>query len=195
MISKQDAHLTSYDFLKTLAVLLMIVDHVGFYFFPEEDVWRVIGRLCVPIWFFLIGYARSRDFGWILWAGCFILVFANYAVGLPFFPLNILASILLVRWAIDVAMIRLMPVLQQENMPQRFWAFCVFLTLLTIPTSLVTEYGTQGLLLAMLGYLVRHKEKIDSDKSKKMVQTGAIHKKKTGTATNHFGTSKPMEDC
>ncbi len=41
--------LTSYDLLKTLAVILMIIDHVGHHFFPDEMWFRVVGRLCVPI--------------------------------------------------------------------------------------------------------------------------------------------------
>ena len=53
--------ITSYDILKTFAVLTMIIDHIGLYFFPDEMWWRVIGRLSFPVWLFLIGYAQSRD--------------------------------------------------------------------------------------------------------------------------------------
>ena len=174
MVSKKDIHLTSYDFLKAIAVLLMIVDHVGYYFYPDDDVLRVIGRLCVPIWFFLVGYAKSRDFGPFLWIGCGILIFANYAVGLSFFPLNILASILFVRWALDPAMARIVPGFQRDEINQRFWAFCVFLVLCAVPSSLVTEYGTQGLLLAMLGYLARHMKDLPEDKAKNIIQVYAL---------------------
>lgn len=174
MVSKKDTHLTSYDFLKTIAVLLMIVDHIGYYFYPDNDVWRVIGRMCVPIWFFLVGFARSRDFGPLLWIGCAVLVFANYAVGLSFFPLNILASIVLVRWALDPAMACIMPGFQQKGINQRFWVFCMFLVLCAIPSSFVTEYGTQGLLLAMLGYLTRHAAELPAEKSTKIIQGYAM---------------------
>ena len=73
--------LTSYDFLKAVAVLLMVIDHVGFYFYPDQQWFRVFGRLCVPIWFFLIGYARSRDLSLYLWGGMILLVFAQPAGG------------------------------------------------------------------------------------------------------------------
>ena len=174
MVSKQDVHLTSYDFLKALAVLLMIIDHVGYYFYPDNDVLRVIGRLCVPIWFFLVGYARSRDFGLLLWIGSGVLIFANYAVGLSFFPLNILVSIMLVRCALDPAMVRIMPGFQRKEINQRFLAFCVLLVLCAIPTSLVIEYGTQGLLLTMLGYLVRHKKDLPANKATNIIQGYAL---------------------
>ncbi len=35
------APLTAYDLLKTLAIILMVVDHIGAYFFPDQMWWRV----------------------------------------------------------------------------------------------------------------------------------------------------------
>ena len=59
--------LTSYDLLKSLAVILMICDHIGYFFFPEEMWFRTLGRLCLPIWFFLIGYARGDEVSKLFW--------------------------------------------------------------------------------------------------------------------------------
>lgn len=153
--------ITSYDILKTLAVALMIVDHVGYYFFPEQEWFRVFGRLCVPMWFFLIGYARSRDIGPRLWIGGLVLVAANVAVGMTVFMLNILITIILVRLVLD-------PVMKfalKSNV--KFWLAAFVILVLALPTWLVTEYGAIGLLLAMFGYLVRHKrEGVTEDKKR-----------------------------
>jgi hypothetical protein len=145
-------HLTSYDLFKTLAVALMIVDHIGYYFYPEELWWRVFGRMCVPIWFFLIGYAQSRDMGPKLWIGGLILLAGNVIAGMSLAPLNILFSMLAVRWALDPVM---EPSLRNEGM---IWRVTVIMFFLIVPTMFATEYGTQGLLLAMFGYLMRHTE-------------------------------------
>ncbi len=147
--------LTSYDLLKTVAIILMVVDHIGYYFFPEENWWRVFGRLCVPIWFFLIGYARSRDLGPKMWIGGLILVAGNVVAGLSIFPLNILGTMIAVRLLIDPVMKR---ALRQVS---HLWGIAVLLTLLILPTVGITEYGTQALLTAMFGYLVRHQGEID----------------------------------
>lgn len=48
-----------YDLLKAIAILLMIVDHVGYFFFPEFTILRVIGRISMPLFLFLVGYNRS----------------------------------------------------------------------------------------------------------------------------------------
>lgn len=148
---KQLSHdLTSYDFLKTAAVLLMIVDHIGHYLFPDYLWLRVIGRWCVPIWFFLIGYAESRDMGWRLWAGLAILVAVNVLTGMWILPLNILASMLIVRAMIDPLMRAAMG---NGNV---FLFLCVALVLLAFPTSYIFEYGTIGIIMAIYGYLARH---------------------------------------
>lgn len=148
--------LTSYDFAKTLAVGLMIVDHLGYYFFPEETWLRVIGRLCVPIWFFLIGYARSRDLSPRLWAGALILVAANIITGMSIIPLNILATIIAARLVIDPVMTR---VLARREL---YWPMMVIFLLLVPPTILLSEYGSHGLVLAVCGYLCRHRDKLEN---------------------------------
>lgn len=50
-------------FLKVAAILLMFSDHIGAYLFPEYPIFRIIGRLGLPIWpFFLaMGYHYTHD--------------------------------------------------------------------------------------------------------------------------------------
>lgn len=151
MIKKAySVQLTSYDILKTLAVLLMIVDHIGHYFFPDLLWIRVVGRLCVPMWFFLIGYANSRDLSRILWIGGAILVAGNVIVGMPIFALNILATIIVVRLVLD----RVVEMFDRSDV----WRYgtAVALVLLIIPTAAFVEYGASVLILAMYGYYLRH---------------------------------------
>jgi len=149
------ADLTSYDILKTVAVLLMIADHVGYYFFPGEEGWRIAGRFCVPIWFFLIGYAHSRDIGWKLWAGIGVICLANLGLGLDMLPVTILLTIMIVRLVLDPLMILL------AGDRGLIWPLTVCLAILALPSGVVIEYGTMGLVLAMAGYLLRHEPGAD----------------------------------
>jgi len=50
-------------YLKWIAVILTIIDHVGFFLFPQYRILRIIGRLSFPIFAFLIanGYSYTRD--------------------------------------------------------------------------------------------------------------------------------------
>ena len=44
-----------------------------------------------------------------------------------------------------------------------FWGITAFLVVCIIPTYLFSEYGTLGLLTAIFGYLVRHRDEFDKD--------------------------------
>lgn len=143
--------LTSYDLLKALAVLLMLADHIGYYFYPDDNSWRLVGRMCVPIWFFLIGYARSRDLGPRLWGGMIILVLASAVTGMGVIPLNILATMIVIRLLIDPVMTRSM------QSSQTLWQLSLIFLFLIIPSSYLFEYGTLAVIMGMYGWLVRHR--------------------------------------
>ena len=46
--------------IKVLAVVSMIVDHVGFVFFPQVTIFRVFGRLAFPLFAFLAGVGFTK---------------------------------------------------------------------------------------------------------------------------------------
>lgn len=149
---KLPTDITSYDLLKTLAVILMIVDHVGYYFFPDLLWFRVLGRLCVPMWFFLVGYAGSRSLDKTLWIGGSLLVMGSILSGQAVIPPNILFTILLVRIVLDPFMGF---VLKGRF---RFWTVHIILLALIFPSYFILEYGVHGLILAAMGYFVRHRD-------------------------------------
>jgi hypothetical protein len=154
MAKQLPGNITSYDLIKAFAIISMVCDHIGFYFFPDQDWWRVAGRLCVPIWFFLIGYADSRDVGPRMWIGGAILVLANLAVGMWVFPLNVLFSMLVVRLLIDNVMKAC------KTSGETFFAISVSVLLLTLLTDSYWEYGTEGLLMAMFGYIMKNRPEV-----------------------------------
>ncbi len=147
--------ITSYDLLKTFAVIFMLIDHTGYYFFEGEQGWRILGRLCVPVWFFLIGYARSRDMGPKMWIGTALLMLASGVTGSGFLPANILATMLVIRLTIDTVMARTVPSLMNRS-EKALWQMGVFLVLLSFPSAYLFEYGTLAIVMAMFGWLVRH---------------------------------------
>src|SRR5262249_41552895 len=55
---------TTTDVLKFVGVAMLLIDHYGLYFDPDRSWWRVFGRLAAPIFFFLIGFARTRSVPW-----------------------------------------------------------------------------------------------------------------------------------
>lgn len=55
--------LNRYDSMKLIAIILMMIDHIGALFFPNIVLFRIIGRLCMPIFAFCIaeGYKHTKD--------------------------------------------------------------------------------------------------------------------------------------
>ncbi len=149
MKSKFPAVLTSYDLFKTFAVLTMIVDHVGYYFFPEEMWWRAVGRLSAPMWLFLIGYARSRDLSPMLLIGAGVLVLASGVMGPSLMPTNILVNIIIIRLVLDQFAARML------RSPANFIEIGVLILIAAVPTAIFTDYGTAGLMIAIFGYAIR----------------------------------------
>lgn len=146
--------LTAHDLLKTFAVIIMIADHIGFYFFPDDLWWRSVGRIGFPIWFYLIGHASGRDLSPRLIGGALVLLVMNAVVGLALLPMNALVTIILLRVMIDPVM---RPVLRS---PVYLWSSLLIMAFLILPTSFAVEYGTQALMFAMLGYMVRHRDRL-----------------------------------
>jgi hypothetical protein len=151
--------LTTLDVLKTWALVLMVVDHIGFYFLPETGAflaegdphlwWRAFGRLCVPVWFFLIGYARTRDLSPPLWVAAGIVLASSLVCGLWVFPLNILFTMILIRLIID-------PVGEFALRSTGHLAITITLIILSsFHTFFLVEYGSVGLLVALPSYLER----------------------------------------
>lgn len=141
--------LTSYDLIKSLAIVLMMIDHVGAYFFPDDDLWRIIGRLCVPIWFFLIGYSPSRAIpkDWVI--GALVLVGTTWIFEDRVFALHILVTMILLRLTLDF-----FAPLFLKNMPC-FLIGAVACAALAFFTAGYVEYGTLAIPLAMYGLVMR----------------------------------------
>lgn len=154
------ADLTTYDFLKLLAVVTMIIDHIGLYFFPEQNEWRAVGRMSMPLWLFLVGYANTRDIPPILWAGAFILLGSYLVAGNALLPLNILFTIIIARAVVDT-----LALITFKNL-EGFLLGMIAMFLIAIPTSGLFDYGTTALLWALFGYVLRHHLKLGWGRNK-----------------------------
>ncbi|MCB1681200.1 MAG: hypothetical protein KDI61_03030 [Alphaproteobacteria bacterium] len=160
------AEITSYDLLKTLALILMIIDHTGHFFFPYvasaqnvEVIWfRVLGRFCIPIWFFLIGYAQTKDIPPRLWAGAVLTLLGAMIAGGVILPLNILFTIMIARYIRDGV------VRKTLEKPEHMRGMFFLLAFGTLPTSLAFEYGSIIMLFVVFGHIRRHPESITMDK-------------------------------
>lgn len=86
-------HYSNYqDFLKTLALLSMIIDHVGFYLFPDIVEFRALGRFAMPIFGFFAGYNFKDKIRWEVAIYGVLLTLVSLSLRSVFF-VNILVAI------------------------------------------------------------------------------------------------------
>ena len=145
---------SSHDFIKFLALVLMVTDHVGYYFFPQDMVWRAFGRMCVPIWFFLAGYAKpSNKFPKEIIVLAVLLVIVDVIFKFSVFSLNVLFTILVCRFFVD-------KILQDKKFDNNFefTTYVALMALFYIPSVLLFEYGTMAILFALWGGVCRQNQ-------------------------------------
>lgn len=147
---------SSHDIIKFLAIVIMVIDHVGYFFFVDELWFRSIGRICVPIWLFLAGYTRPKKLGYEIIVLALLMVLADAVTYNAIFPTNILVSIMACR--LFVYFLAKKPFEKGQSL---FYAIALIICFL--PFMVAFEYGSQALLFALFGYLVKTQPKsIDS---------------------------------
>ena len=99
--------------LKIIALFSMTVDHVGVLMFPEVDVFRIIGRVAMPIFAFMIAegcvYSRHRIKYFALVFGLGLICVVGYLIAEKELMLNILITFsfsIATIYAIDYALLK-----------------------------------------------------------------------------------------
>ena len=139
------------DWLKTAAIILVSVDHIG-YFFMEDDLWwSAFGRLAAPTFFFLMGYAKTRTvpLRWV-WLGIILTLLNSWNERWTWVAPNILLSFALIRIARPYVQI-----LVQHHGWAAF-ALLVLALLAVLPIAgQIVDYGAEGWLWALFGLCQR----------------------------------------
>lgn len=138
------------DFLKTIAIITMVIDHLGLYFFPEYEIMRVIGRISMPIFCFFAGYNfHKKPKIKILVVGVLLHIFTTILFK-QFTTTNILIPIFLGQCYLYCFQNSL------NNFFYKGYCHVVFLGTLWFCTWFLVDYGTIGLAIMLLGYIAKH---------------------------------------
>ncbi|MGL5361555.1 MAG: TraX family protein [Bosea sp. (in: a-proteobacteria)] len=172
--SVADLALTTTDLWKAAGLLLILADHVGLYLDPENLWWRVVGRAALPIFFFFIGYAKSRDvpLRWLaIGAGLMALGYWLDG-GFEANGLNILFGFAAIRIGLrGVDWLLALPLLRDASqlLQLAFWTLMIWLLLLAMPyADRLFEYGTEGAILALAGLAVRRATDAGTKEAKRL---------------------------
>ena len=149
--------------LKLLALVTMIIDHVGAIFFPQFIWLRYIGRLSMPIYAFLLvqGYMHTRNFNrYALRMGIFALLsevpydLLFQGTWLEFQRQNILFTFLTALFV--------MKLLDASAKSRNIFMFIGAVILTILPYFLHFSYGVYGVLTVLCFYLFQKYRGIDA---------------------------------
>lgn len=137
------------DLLKFLAIITMVIDHLGVYFFPKYTVLRLIGRTAMPIFCFFAGYNYKEKpkikillYGLVLYAiTCLLLK--------KFIFSNILISIYLGQCYLYLFRDKLYNIASA-------YIHVIILAILGSVTCFISDYGSLAAAIMVLGYVAIH---------------------------------------
>ena len=142
---------TTTDLWKAVALTLIFVDHLGHYLVRDADILRAVGRSAVPIWFFFIGFGNTRSVPvrWLVIGLALTVVDTLWVGSLAKSQLNILFNFALIRLCL--------PWIEAQFTHTRahLAAFVIAMIALIPLANLGVEYGTEGILFALIGYAHR----------------------------------------
>jgi hypothetical protein len=145
--------LNSYDLLKALAIITMIIDHIGLLFLQDIEMLRAIGRISLPLFAFCVGYNQKYSFDKTLAVLAVISCLASlvlwphlkYFIRGSILKASILPSIIIIR----ISMQFLSKILNDYSAP----IVIIILWALLDWSYGLFQYGTLGIIIAICGYL------------------------------------------
>lgn len=161
------------DLLKIIALVTMLIDHVGYLYFPEEMMFRTIGRIAFPIFAYQVAIGFQKTSSRPRYAKR-LFIFALISQ-VPYFWFNPTLDFEWEGLNIMFTLLYSLGVLQSLEMSKLAWQsvfashmeklpkaiFCTLLTLFLIPlpdlcnfvTDVGIEYGSTGVLFVVLFYI------------------------------------------
>jgi TraX protein len=139
------------DLLKLGAIVTMVVDHLGVYFFPEMMTLRMIGRYAMPIFGFFVGYNFKNSVNFhILFYGVILYLISTVFIIEAFFSANILISLFL-------GQLYLFFFQEQLRNLTKGWLHFIILVILSPFTLYLFDYGSLVIGIIVIGYMVKVK--------------------------------------
>lgn len=147
--------------MKTIAVICMLMDHIGFLFFPDQIIWRMIGRLAMPIFAFSIARGARYTSSMKRYMKK-ILLFAlisqlpfwcmeKVAYGTPFLNLHFNIGF---TFLVALGIIALLQEAEHEKKALGVGRILMIAVLLVSADLLQLDYGSYGILVVLLCYKV-----------------------------------------
>ncbi len=146
-----------YDYLKIFAIVVMIVDHVGYFIYPPISEFRAIGRWAFPVFLFLVWFNHSYGWRWSLWIAALLV-----EIPMQLFLYHHTWSLSATNILVGIGVVRLFLGWWQSLdtkpginfLPTLLWMW-LFVVLHYLWLNELTDYGGMVFIFGLLWYLSR----------------------------------------
>ncbi|WP_418041306.1 MULTISPECIES: TraX family protein [Paenibacillus] len=130
--------------MQWIAMITMLIDHIGAVFYPQVDELRIIGRIAFPIYAFAvyIGYKHTRNVQKYIWRLFWIAVLSQVPFMAAFNHLSL--NVVWTLWS------SLLVLLVLDKLPNRLLVIPIVIGAGIIMEITAMDYGMYGLLLVLL---------------------------------------------
>ena len=145
--------------LKWIAIITMLIDHIGAVLFPYELGYRIIGRIAFPIFCFLIveGFSHTRDVRrYMVRLGIFALI-SELPYDLAFHGEMVYAEGQNVFFTLFLGVLMMYMMSLCSAVPLKAMAA---VSIAVLAEVLSTDYSARGILLILIYYTFREKRAI-----------------------------------
>ncbi|MET3942920.1 hypothetical protein ABIC22_005732 [Paenibacillus sp. PvP094] len=130
--------------MQWIAMITMLIDHIGAVFYPQVEELRIIGRIAFPIYAFAvyIGYKHTRNVQKYIWRLFWIAVLSQVPFMAAFNHLSL--NVVWTLWS------SLLVLLVLDKLPNRLLGIPIVVGAGIIMEITAMDYGMYGLLLVLL---------------------------------------------
>ncbi|MBB6637890.1 TraX family protein [Cohnella thailandensis] len=130
--------------MQIIAMLTMLIDHVGFVFFPESAAWRIIGRIAFPLYAYGIvqGFLRTRSRPNYLNRLLMLALISQvpYMLGLQVLRVNVIGTFV----------VCLAALIWIDRCKSKWAGVCIAAVAAALLEFIPFDYGAYGLLLILM---------------------------------------------
>lgn len=130
--------------MQLLSMLTMLIDHIGLIFFPDESIWRIIGRIAFPLYAYGIveGYRHTSNLSKYLLRLFILMIISQvpYMLAIQTVRINVIGTLLL----------SVLALIALDRLKKNSIKILVILLCVVAMEFIPMDYGSYGLLLVLI---------------------------------------------
>lgn len=146
------------NYIKLIAMLTMLIDHIGAILFPNQIIFRIIGRIALPLFAYQlgVGYDNTKNVRkYILRLLVFgICIQLLYLISIHYFGINARANYLNIFFTLSLG---LMAIYFYDNGRLIYLFITLIVPMIFQYFGFTIDYGTYGIALILIMYIQKNR--------------------------------------